>query len=81
MRARKIQTWWDNSYAEEKASRCLAYSASGDVCGAAATQVDWQRGCMVCDAHAPPKKLPGPVGNPGNPEMPATPVASNAKLS
>ena len=32
---------------------CIAYNEEGSLCGEPATQLDTQRGGMVCEAHAP----------------------------
>jgi len=39
-------------------STCIAYTEDGARCRQPATQLDAQRGGMVCDAHAPPCDCP-----------------------
>ncbi len=37
--------------------RCIAYREDGRLCGRPATQLDRQRGGMVCGEHAPARAL------------------------
>jgi hypothetical protein len=43
---------------------CIAYTDAGVICGAPATQLDRQRGGMVCPHHAPDVPLAPPAPTP-----------------
>jgi len=45
-------------------TKCIAYNTQGNICGAPATQIDKQRGGMVCDQHAPTPGAPPPAPPP-----------------